>query len=336
VARVLYYPYGETRYEEGTLPTDYGFTGQRKTETIKLLDYGARQYDPVLGRFVSADTIVPEPGNPQSWNRFAYVYNNPLRYTDPTGHFTKEELDTYFGSYDYLEQTYGLAFAQLMASDVTWGDVIVCGNGTDAEIRFSFGLNATLNVGVGGTAELGGLGYTIASLSEGSDGTFSIAGIHSLDQFAESVGQYENVRAYHSDLKLISDSWSRVAECGWGDFPQLDTVSHGGRSAFSGIGYYYNFNGATVALDSGITIAGALELAAGWPDGVLGRAAGLGLVLFGAGKSGYDLFISGTAYDGVSPIFGNSGSEQQRNPVNMASMLAPIDLSNSTGLFVRW
>jgi len=47
---------------------------------------GARWYDPVIGRFISADTIVPEPNNPQALNRYAYVYNNPIQYTDPTGH----------------------------------------------------------------------------------------------------------------------------------------------------------------------------------------------------------------------------------------------------------
>ena len=47
--------------------------------------YG-RPYDPALGRFVQPDTIVPQPGNPQSLNRYAYGYNNPLRFTDPTGH----------------------------------------------------------------------------------------------------------------------------------------------------------------------------------------------------------------------------------------------------------
>jgi hypothetical protein len=39
-----------------------------------------------LGRFLQPDPIVPEPGNPQALNRYAYVYNNPLRYTDPSGH----------------------------------------------------------------------------------------------------------------------------------------------------------------------------------------------------------------------------------------------------------
>jgi hypothetical protein len=50
--------------------------------------YRARFYHPALGRFVSADTIVPEPGQPQDFNRYAYVRNNPLIYIDPSGHVT--------------------------------------------------------------------------------------------------------------------------------------------------------------------------------------------------------------------------------------------------------
>ena len=53
-----------------------------------LMDYGGgtRFYSPLLGRFTSADTIVPGAGNPQALNRYAYTFNNPLRFTDPTGH----------------------------------------------------------------------------------------------------------------------------------------------------------------------------------------------------------------------------------------------------------
>ncbi|WP_236075439.1 RHS repeat-associated core domain-containing protein, partial [Mariprofundus sp. EBB-1] len=47
----------------------------------------ARLYDPVLGRFISADTVVPDAGNMQAFNRYSYVDNNPLKYTDPSGHF---------------------------------------------------------------------------------------------------------------------------------------------------------------------------------------------------------------------------------------------------------
>ena len=48
--------------------------------------YNARFYDPSIGRFLTADTIVPDPTNAQSFNRYAYVHNNPIKYTDPTGH----------------------------------------------------------------------------------------------------------------------------------------------------------------------------------------------------------------------------------------------------------
>ena len=65
--------------------TDRLYTGQRQ-ETFGLYDYRARYYHPALGRFISADPLVPEPGNPQALNRYAYVRNNPLKYTDPSGH----------------------------------------------------------------------------------------------------------------------------------------------------------------------------------------------------------------------------------------------------------
>ncbi|MCP4529089.1 MAG: RHS repeat-associated core domain-containing protein [Aestuariibacter sp.] len=87
-SRTLYYPYGEERWSAsgGTLTTDYGFTGQRRERGIGLYDYNARFYDPALGRFVSADTIVPSPGNPQSLNRYSYARNSPLNRIDPSGH----------------------------------------------------------------------------------------------------------------------------------------------------------------------------------------------------------------------------------------------------------
>ncbi len=83
-----YYPFGESRITSASLPTDRLFTGQRfmGAELGGLYHYGARFYLPKVGRFVSADTVVPNWTNPQTLNRYAYVANNPLRYTDPTGH----------------------------------------------------------------------------------------------------------------------------------------------------------------------------------------------------------------------------------------------------------
>jgi len=89
VARQYYYPYGEIRPGgTGAPPTDIGFTGQRREDAGlgSLMFYQARYFSPLLGRFISADTIVPGAGNPQAFNRYSYTLNNPLKYTDPSGH----------------------------------------------------------------------------------------------------------------------------------------------------------------------------------------------------------------------------------------------------------
>jgi hypothetical protein len=57
------------------------------------MDYNARYYDPWLGRFISADTLVPQAGNPQALNRYAYVMNNSILYVDPTGYFLQCNSD---------------------------------------------------------------------------------------------------------------------------------------------------------------------------------------------------------------------------------------------------
>jgi len=83
---IAYTPFGEMRTSRGVTLADYRYTGQRLDGCIKLIDMGARRYDPALGTFISADTIIPNLGNPLAMDRYAYVYNNPIRYTDPSGH----------------------------------------------------------------------------------------------------------------------------------------------------------------------------------------------------------------------------------------------------------
>jgi RHS repeat-associated protein len=66
----------------------YKYTGKEKDTSTGLYYYEARYYDPTLARFISADTIVPNPRDPQDLNRYTYAGNNPFKYTDPTGHFS--------------------------------------------------------------------------------------------------------------------------------------------------------------------------------------------------------------------------------------------------------
>jgi len=84
----LYTPWGERRYPTAAseISSRYRYTGQYEYSELGLYFYQSRWYDASLGRFAQADTIVPNPGDSQSWDRYAYVRNNPLRYIDPSGH----------------------------------------------------------------------------------------------------------------------------------------------------------------------------------------------------------------------------------------------------------
>jgi RHS repeat-associated protein len=87
VAEKAYYlPWGGTRGDETITSTAYAYTGQTREGDIYY--YGARWYDPSIGRFMQADTIVPlQVQGTQAFDRYAYVNNNPLRYVDPGGEF---------------------------------------------------------------------------------------------------------------------------------------------------------------------------------------------------------------------------------------------------------
>ncbi len=65
--------------------TRTGFTGQEMMDNLGLVNMNGRVYNPLIGRFISADPHVTDPTDPQNFNRYSYVLNNPLSYTDPTG-----------------------------------------------------------------------------------------------------------------------------------------------------------------------------------------------------------------------------------------------------------
>ncbi|MGE3298664.1 MAG: RHS repeat domain-containing protein [Porticoccaceae bacterium] len=71
-----------------TSRTTHGYTGHEGADKVGLIHMNGRMYDPVLGRFIQADSIVQDPFDPQSLNRYAYVLNNPLSATDPSGNIS--------------------------------------------------------------------------------------------------------------------------------------------------------------------------------------------------------------------------------------------------------
>jgi RHS repeat-associated protein len=96
ISEIRYKAWGEIRATWTNAPvnispayslTKYTYTGQYSDSYINLLWYGSRHYDPALGRFIQPDSIVPLASQgTQAYDRYAYTNNNPVRYTDPTGH----------------------------------------------------------------------------------------------------------------------------------------------------------------------------------------------------------------------------------------------------------
>ena len=62
-----------------------GYGGHEMLAQYRLVNMDGRMYDYVLGRFLSPDNYVQEPGNSQCFNRYTYCLNNPLKYNDPNG-----------------------------------------------------------------------------------------------------------------------------------------------------------------------------------------------------------------------------------------------------------
>jgi len=67
--------------------TTRGYTGHEHLDGFGLINMNGRMYDPVVGRMLSPDNNVQSPGFTQSYNRYSYCFNNPLKYTDPDGNF---------------------------------------------------------------------------------------------------------------------------------------------------------------------------------------------------------------------------------------------------------
>ena len=63
-----------------------GYTMHEHLDEVGIINMNGRIYDPILGRFLQPDKIIQEPGNLQNHNRYSYVMNNPLKYTDPSGY----------------------------------------------------------------------------------------------------------------------------------------------------------------------------------------------------------------------------------------------------------
>ncbi|GAA0508691.1 hypothetical protein GCM10009097_27270 [Pigmentiphaga daeguensis] len=106
VERLAYDAWGKRQFPNGTtdpgntlagVNTDRGFTGHEHLEEVGLVHMNGRIYDPVIGRFMSADPMIQAPYNLQSYNRYSYAFNSPLNGVDPSG----------FGLFDFVGDVLG-------------------------------------------------------------------------------------------------------------------------------------------------------------------------------------------------------------------------------------
>ncbi len=245
------------------MPTPYRFTGQRLDTGTGLYYYGARYYDAALGRFISADTIVPGAGSPQALNRYAYVYNNPLRYTDPSGHMvecgyngeshcgagagpatpvvtydTANELglDNAWavtgGVVDFLP---GLGDAKGLAEVFTGRD-LATGEDLGAWRWFGLvGMSELRNVRKGSAIAKGALKETVAALPKQTHHLLTVEHSKWTPQMAKLVGEYGlALKAGWNQLDIPHSG--RHAEAyhkwAWEQIETIDTLAAGDRDRF--------------------------------------------------------------------------------------------------------
>src|SRR5918997_3062264 len=91
VEKTAYDPWGEVK--SGGTKSKFQYTGQEKDDETGLNYYNYRYYDSHIRRFTQPDDIIQDVYNPQDLNRYSYVRNNPIRYTDPSGHYAETVLD---------------------------------------------------------------------------------------------------------------------------------------------------------------------------------------------------------------------------------------------------
>jgi len=134
--------------------TTRGFTGHEQVDGLGIVHMNGRIYDPKLGRFLQADPFVQAPKNSQSLNRYSYVFNNPLSYTDPSGYFSLGR---------FVKKWWRVAVAAVVtyitwgaasgwAATYAWGSTM----GTTATLTFAGGAVAGAISGVVGGAILTG------------------------------------------------------------------------------------------------------------------------------------------------------------------------------------
>ena len=220
----VWYPFGriQTAGPQAGFQVSRRFTGQVFDAESGLYYYNARYYDPELGRFIQPDDIIPDFGNPQSYNRYSYCRNNPWTCTDPSGHD-----DTYTGAS-------GRALLQADDADAT-GVVLRARQSaatTASVLRTAVELNPIVGAANGGIGLVTGHdAITHEKLTVGQRLEAGGGAVLSATPFVFKAGKLIKVAA---DAEEVVDA-GKVLKSGWAAAVESDKFLLAEKQAVSGI-----------------------------------------------------------------------------------------------------
>lgn len=215
-----------------------GFTDHEHLTDFGLIHMNGRVYDPVLGRFLSADPFVDDAGNSQAYNRYSYLSNNPLGGSDPSGYFSVKDGVKVVAALVVAYFTAGLATPLLSGAFASVGTAV----GMSASVAASWGAAVAGGVGFGF-----GSSFATSLLNGGSIGDAFKAGAIGALRGAISAGL-----AYGVGHGLFGDEIGSFA-------------NEAGRALAHGI------------LQGGVEEAFGGSFQSGFIGGVIGSAVGSGL-----------------------------------------------------------
>jgi RHS repeat-associated protein len=151
VEKIKYFPFGAIRSGGSE---KHAYTGKEEDST-GLYYYGARYYNPELRRWIQPDSVIQDIYDPQLLNRYTYVKNNPIKYTDPSGNiiwflFAAIVIAGVAAEAGYLSSTEGATLGGTLTAGVAGGTAGAVGYGAGA-VTWA-GASATLGGSTLGTA----------------------------------------------------------------------------------------------------------------------------------------------------------------------------------------
>jgi RHS repeat-associated protein len=191
VGRARYDAFG--RILENSIPPTVTlrlYTGSIYDPDTGLYKIGARWYDPLIGVWLTPDAVVPDVNNPLAWNGYAFNYNNPVNYVDPSGHFPWLAL--------------GIGFA--LGGGFSW----LRGYGPDTWQFYASAAVGGLNAGIG--AATGGAFAFFADVGLGTLADTTIFGDQPGGALASNLGANLAFAAIGRGLRYLSPSPPQFSE----------------------------------------------------------------------------------------------------------------------------